>query len=75
MTFRLIYFVLTIFLFFSFALSIERHAYAYVDPGSGLVALQAVGTLFAGALFYMRRRLKRLFLRVSPQRKPPKVAG
>jgi hypothetical protein len=39
----------------------ERPARAYVDPGSGFVFLQVVGSMFAGALYYMRHRLKRIF--------------
>ncbi len=37
----------------------ERPARAYVDPGSGFVFLQVAGSMFAGALYYMRHRLKR----------------
>jgi len=32
-------------------------AYAYVDPGSGLLALQIIGTTFAGMIFMLRRHL------------------
>jgi hypothetical protein len=39
----------------------ERPARAYVDPGSGFVFLQVAGSMFAGAVYYMRHRLKRLF--------------
>jgi hypothetical protein len=39
----------------------ERPARAYVDPGSGFVFLQVVGSMFAGAVYYMRHRLKRIF--------------
>jgi hypothetical protein len=38
----------------------ERPARAYVDPGSGFVFLQVAGSMFAGAAYYMRHRLKRL---------------
>ncbi len=39
----------------------ERPARAYVDPGSGFVFLQVAGSMFAGAVYYMRHRLKRIF--------------
>jgi hypothetical protein len=39
----------------------ERPAQAYVDPGSGFVFLQVAGSMFAGAVYYMRHRLKRIF--------------
>jgi hypothetical protein len=42
-------------------LAFERPAQAYVDPGSGFVFLQVAGSMFAGALYYMRHRLKRMF--------------
>ncbi len=42
----------------------ERPAQAYVDPCSGFVFLQVAGSMAAGALYYMRRRLKRMFLLV-----------
>ena len=46
----------------------ERPAQAYVDPGSGFVFLQVAGSMCAGAIFYLRHRIKRLFgsLRRSP---------
>ena len=46
----------------------ERPAHAYVDPGSGFVFLQVAGSMFAGAMFYLRHRVKRLLysLRKSP---------
>ncbi|MGC9199065.1 MAG: hypothetical protein ACP5E5_09020 [Acidobacteriaceae bacterium] len=47
----------------SLCLSTEQRAYAYVDPGSGLLMLQAAGALFTGALFTLRKRLKALLSR------------
>ena len=38
----------------------ERPAQAYVDPGSGFVLLQVAGSMFAGAVYYMRHRLRRI---------------
>ena len=47
----------------------ERPAQAYVDPGSGFVFLQVAGSMFAGTIYYLRHRLKRIFhsMRKSPQ--------
>lgn len=39
----------------------ERRAYAYVDPGSGLLALQSFAAALAAAAYYMRRRIGALF--------------
>jgi hypothetical protein len=38
----------------------ERPAQAYVDPGSGFVFLQVAGSMCAGALYYLRHRLRRM---------------
>jgi hypothetical protein len=38
-------------------------AYAYTDPGSGLLALQIVGSAFVGFMFYLskiKKALKRM---------------
>jgi hypothetical protein len=47
----------------------ERPARAYVDPGSGFVFLQVAGSMFAGAVYYMRHRLKRILNAI--RRSPP----
>jgi hypothetical protein len=53
----------------------ERPAQAYVDPGSGFVFLQVAGSMCAGAIYYLRHRVKRLFtsLRRSPASSPTEV--
>ncbi len=75
--------VLRSFLFLLTALQIaalmvafERPARAYVDPGSGFVFLQVAGSMCAGAIFYLRHRVKRLFysLRRSPASAQTEVA-
>ena len=35
-------------------------AYAYVDPGSGLLAFQIISTTFAGMIFMLRGRVRTL---------------
>ena len=42
-------------------LASERTAQAYVDPGSGFVFLQVAGSMVAGAAYYLRHRVKRIF--------------
>jgi hypothetical protein len=53
----------------------ERPAQAYVDPGSGFVFLQIAGSMCAGAIYYLRHRVRRLFssLRRSPVSSPTEV--
>jgi hypothetical protein len=45
--------------------ALTRPAYGYVDPGSGLLAIQVGGSMLAGALFLIRTKLRKL-LRISP---------
>lgn len=40
--------------------TLEKPAYAYVDPGSGFLFLQVAGSMLAGAAFFVRHRLKRM---------------
>jgi hypothetical protein len=61
------YFFVTFALLVSVCFAFEGHAYAYVDPGSGLFLLQGISSVFAGLLFHFRKRLKSLMRR-------PKVA-
>lgn len=43
------------------AVAFQRPAYAYADPGSGLLFLQVAGSMLAGALFILRTKLRKLF--------------
>jgi hypothetical protein len=52
--------LLTVLQMAALMVAFERPARAYVDPGSGFVFLQVAGSMFAGALFYLRHRVKRL---------------
>lgn len=40
--------------------ALAQPAYAYVDPGSGFVALQIISSSFAGVIFLLRKRLRRI---------------
>jgi hypothetical protein len=66
MTNKMKYFVLTLMLFVAVSFAFEQRAYAYVDPGSGLLIFQGISAIFSGAIFYFRRRIKSLFVR-SPK--------
>jgi hypothetical protein len=63
---RLISLSLTIFCCACLMLATERRAMAYVDPGSGLLALQSIGSMLAAAAFFMRRRIIGLFNKKKP---------
>jgi hypothetical protein len=62
---KLQYGALTILLFLALGICLERPAYAYVDPGSGLMIFQSMGAVVTGTVFYFRRRLKALIGRSS----------
>lgn len=49
------------------ALLFERPAYAYADPGSGLLAIQAAGSALVAAGWYLRHKIYLLFHRGEPK--------
>jgi hypothetical protein len=58
---RTLLFVLAIAQFITLAIAFQKPAYAYADPGSGLLLLQIAGSMAAGALFIVRSKLRKLF--------------
>ena len=58
---RLAHAVLTVCLVLAITCCFERPAYAYIDPGSGILACQALAAFFTGALFYLRKNIRKLF--------------
>jgi hypothetical protein len=48
------------------ALLFERPAYGYADPGTGLLAIQAVGSALVAAGWYLRKRISTIFHRSGP---------
>ena len=57
------YHAVTLLFFLSLLCCSTHAAYAYVDPGSGLLVYQSVTACISGLLFYFRRRLRQSFLR------------
>ena len=45
------------------ALATEQNAYGYVDQGSGLLAMQLIGSGLAATIFRFRRKILSLFSR------------
>jgi hypothetical protein len=41
----------------------ERRAWGYVDPGSGLIAIQAIASVVAAWAYMVRRRIRAFFTR------------
>jgi len=53
----------------------ERPAYAYADPGSGLLAIQAAGSALVATGWYLRRKIYALFHRDAPQARTEELPG
>jgi hypothetical protein len=47
------------------AMLTERPAYAYADPGTGLLAIQAIGSAVVAAGWYLRRKIYAILHRGS----------
>jgi hypothetical protein len=63
---KLKYGVVTFALFLALSMSLEPRAHAYVDPGSGLLAIQTFSAVVTSGLFYFRRRIKALLSLNAP---------
>jgi O-antigen/teichoic acid export membrane protein len=59
---------------FGALLLFERPAYAYADPGTGLLAIQAVGSALVAGGWYLRKKIYSLFHR-SASAKPETEAS
>lgn len=68
MSHKLKYLAVTALLLVALGCTFEREAYAYVDPGSGLLIFQGIGAIVSGVLFYFRRRLKEIFAKTPKER-------
>jgi hypothetical protein len=63
---RFVLAALAVVQFLALLTAFTKPAYGYVDPGSGLLAVQVGGSMLAGGLFILRSKLRKLF-RMSPQ--------
>ena len=70
MTLRIGHFLLTVFCLASLLFAFQQTAQAYADPGSGLLALQIIGSTLAGIGFYFRQKVGKLFMRWSHPAEP-----
>jgi hypothetical protein len=60
---RLIFISLNIFITFCLLVATDRRAWGYVDPGSGLIALQTFASVGAAYAYVLRRRIRTFFSR------------
>ena len=58
---RLFQFFSVVLILLGAALLFERPAYAYADPGTGLLAVQAAGSALVATGWYLRRKIYSLF--------------
>jgi len=73
MILKLKYFVISLMLFVAIAFTFERQAFAYVDPGSGLLVFQGISAVISGVLIYFRRRIKNIFTKSQPSASSPSL--
>ncbi len=59
---RLISISLAIFMIFCLLIATDRRAWGYVDPGSGLIALQTFASVGAAYAYVIRRRIRAFFV-------------
>lgn len=62
MMIRFSHFLLTVFCLASLLLAFQGTAHAYADPGSGLLALQIIGSTLAAVGFYFRQKVGKFFM-------------
>jgi uncharacterized membrane-anchored protein len=62
---KLIYGLSVIVWVFVVLCAIAVPARAYVDPGSGLLALQTLGSTLAGLAFFLRKRIRNVLYRIG----------
>jgi hypothetical protein len=60
---RLISFSLAILIAFCLLVGTERRAWGYVDPGSGLIAIQTLFSVVAAYAYFIRRKIRGFFSR------------
>lgn len=60
---RLISLSLAVLITLCMVVASERRAWGYVDPGSGLIALQTVASVLAAWAYMVRRRIRAFFTR------------
>jgi hypothetical protein len=60
---RLVSISLAVFVAICFLVATDRNAWAYIDPGSGLLVLQGMASALATCGYFFRRRIKTLFLK------------
>jgi hypothetical protein len=72
---RLVSFSFAVLIGFCLLVGTERRAWGYVDPGSGLIALQTLFSVVAAWAYVVRRRIRAFFQRKKRPAAVLPVAG
>jgi hypothetical protein len=56
----------SVLIFAGLVILFERPAYAYADPGTGLLAIQAAGSALIASGWYLRRKISSWLRREEP---------
>ena len=67
---RLVSVSLALFCCIALLVATERRAWGYVDPGSGLLAIQSIGSVMVAAGYFLRRRILSLFTKPKQEKTP-----
>lgn len=70
---RLLRIIPLVFIVVGAALLFERPAYGYADPGTGLLAVQAVGSALVATGWYLRRKIYTFLHRGDAAKREPEV--
>ena len=68
---KLLYIVSVALMVTGASLIFEQRAYAYADPGTGLLAIQAIGSALVASGWYLRRKIYGLLHRGAKSRQQP----
>jgi len=68
---KLLQIIPLVIIFVGAALFFERPAYAYADPGTGLLAIQAAGSALIATGWYLRRKIYDLLHRGGADKHQP----
>jgi hypothetical protein len=66
---------LTVLQWVFLVVALQRPAYGYVDPGSGMLVVQFVGSVLSGGVFFLRKRLKQFFFPDKSTQVPQRTSG
>lgn len=67
--------LLSFFICFCLLIATAHQAWGYVDPGSGLLAMQSIASVAAAFGYFLRRRIRNLFMKPATSEKDAMTVG